>query len=277
MEYSVFKLIFDKHLQLEDNEAFVHNLVKDNNSFNRITTSFDIRSFEDRLTKLYLTSIGIKLGDAIEDVFKEYLIEKGAIFLPRDFVEGKDCDQIFQYNNTVFLVEQKIKDDHDSSKKIGQIENYQTKKNVISKKSINYNCCCWFIDPLYTKNQRYYKSVLNDDELYYGAEIEQFLKNKVFKDNRCDGFFDQLVTFIEKYTSNFSILNIQNLAINFKNFSISELYRLLLSKKHIDKIANTFFNGNIPFQEIYLYVDKSRSVPCTENFKKILKEYMKNE
>lgn len=274
MKYNTYKEILDQHLIIDDVTSFVKSLVKDSTSFKRITTSFNIKSFEERLSGSYLTSISIKLGDALEDAFKEYLKEKGAIFLARDFVPHKDCDQIFQYNDIIFLIEQKIRDDHDSSKKIGQIENYNNKKNIIASKVDKYFSCCWFIDPDFVKNKNYYISILNKDELYYGAEIENFLKDKVFHDDRCNGFFEEFLTYIEKYTNEFSIFDISNLTINYKDFSVTELYRLLNTTRHIDKVATIFFNGTIPFKEIYDYVEKSRSVPCKENFKTLLKEYI---
>lgn len=43
-------------------------------------------------------------------------------------------DQCFKFNNKVYFIEQKIRDDHDSTKKRGQIENFEKKLNeMISK------------------------------------------------------------------------------------------------------------------------------------------------
>lgn len=272
MEYCKYKEIFDKHLLLPDVTTYVKDLVKDNTSFARLTTSFNVKSFIDRLQSNYLTSVGIKLGDALEDAFKQFLIENGAIFLPRNFVKNRDCDQIFQYGEKTFLIEQKIRDDHDSSKKVGQIENYKIKKDEIKKKVNSLSACSWFIDPDFAKNKSYYLRELSAEELYYGQEIEQFLKNYVFFDDRCKGFFQELLNSIETYTEQFSLLNIASLKINYKDFTITELFRLLKSKKHHPQIAQIFFEGSIPFKEIYEYVEKGRSVPCKEDFKLLLKE-----
>ena len=274
MEYYKYKEIFDKHLLLSDVTAYVKGLVKDNTSFARLTTSLNIKSFLDRLQSNYLTSVGIKLGDALEDVFKQFLIEKGVIFLPRNFVENHDCDQIFQYNGKTFLIEQKIRDDHDSSKKVGQVANYKNKKEEIRKKVFSLYACSWFIDPDFTKNKNYYLQKLPANELYYGQEIEQFLKEYVFLDDRCQGFFQELLNSIEIYTEQFSLLDVSSLKINYKDFTTTELFRLLKSKKHHSQIAQIFFGGVIPFKEIYEYITKRTSVTCTEDFKLLLKECM---
>lgn len=274
MTYDTYKNILDRHLKINTITEFVKSLVKDNTSFRRYTTVFNLKPFQTRLIDSYYTSISIKLGNALEDVFKEYLTEKGVNFLPRDFVLNKDCDQIFQYNDTIFLIEQKIRDDHDSSKKIGQMENYNAKKLAISLKTNNYISCWWFIDPNCSKNKNYYETHLNKEELYYGANIELFLKNKVFYDDRCHNFFKEFITYFEKYCDEFSFFNVTDLTINFYDFTITELYRLLQSKRYINQIATIFFNGKIPFQDIYNYVEKGRNVPCKKNFKLLLKEYM---
>ena len=125
MEYSKYKEIFDQYFVLSDVTSFVKGLVKDNTSFKRLTTPFNIKPFIDRLQSHYLISINIKFGDALEAIVKQYLIEKGVSFLDRNFVPQHDCDQIFQFNNKIFLIEQKIRDDHDSSKKRGQVNNYR--------------------------------------------------------------------------------------------------------------------------------------------------------
>ena len=275
MEYLKYKTIFDRHLKIDNITNFVKTLVKSTDAANRLMSSFKVFSLKDRIATQYLTSINIKLGDALEDIFKEYLKEQGVVFLPRNFVAGKDCDQIFQYNGTTFLIEQKIRDDHDSSKKIGQAENYTDKKSIIQKQTNNNcYCCCWFIDPDFTKNKNYYISVLSTEEVYYGREIEYFLREKVFHDNRCNNFFQELNNSIERYTNEFSIFDTSNLTIDYHNFTTTELYRLLKFKSHINTVATIFFNNNIPFQEIYNYISKRSRVDCTEDFKKLLKEYM---
>lgn len=277
MEYSKYKEIFDQYFVLSDVTSFVKGLVKDNTSFKRLTTPFNIKPFIDRLQSHYLISINIKFGDALEAIVKQYLIEKGVSFLDRNFVPQHDCDQIFQFNNKIFLIEQKIRDDHDSSKKRGQVNNYLTKKQVIKEKSQECICCSWFIDPDFTKNKNYYLTEIPSDELYYGKEIEYFFKEKVFHDNKCDGFFQELLNNIIKYKNSFSPFQTTSLYIDYRDFSITELFRLLQSKSYHQEIAQVFFNGHIPFKEISQYVEEGRTVPCKKDFQILLKECIKNE
>lgn len=274
MEYTTFQSIMDKHINSINKIDFVKNLIKTKDSAIRIFSNFKITSLKDRIRSNYLISVNIKLGDALEDVFKKYLEEAGAIFLERDFVPHKDCDQIFMYNGITYLIEQKIRDDHDSSKKVGQVENYNMKKTIIQEKVTYFYACSWFIDPDFDKNKNYYLTQLNADELYYGQEIEIFLTNKVFHDDRCNGFFLELINYLEQYSHRFSTLDLTDLSIDFHDFTTTELYRLLQSKVYLNQVAEIFFNKNIPFEDIYTYIDKNRTVNCTYNFKKLLEEYM---
>ena len=274
MDYVKYKEIFDNHVVIDNVTEFVHSLIDSNDKAKRLMSGFKIISLEARIASKYLTSTNIKFGDAVEDIFKEYLKDKGVTFLPRDFVKDKDCDQIFTYNGIIYLIEQKIRDDHDSSKKEGQIENYFIKKEAIAKQASDYYTCCWFIDPDFQKNKNYYMSVLNEDELYYGEKIIVFLREKVFHDNRCDNFFEELSEAIEKYSREFSLLSLVNLTIDYHNFTTTQLYRLLKTRSLINQVAKIFFNGNIPFEEIYDYIDHRSRVKCTDEFKQLLEEYM---
>lgn len=101
----------------------------------------------------------------------------------------------FSYLNKTVLIEQKVRDDHDSSKKTGQIVNFQTKKNALSKDFDEFYCTSWFIDDGLKKNRSYYLSQLTDP---YELEIEDFLE-MIFGDDRAKGFVDTLGAYLDEY------------------------------------------------------------------------------
>ena len=79
----------------------------------------------------------IKFGNAFEILIKkifenfEYKSLENKIFQDKNY---KDIDQLFQKDNKLIFIEQKIRDDHDSSKKQGQIENFKEKINLLLEK-----------------------------------------------------------------------------------------------------------------------------------------------
>lgn len=147
MDYKDYEDIFQKYLLL-DKKEYINNL-----ALERIITPFQIIPFKEKIYQNYLTSINIKFGSALEEIFHRYLTFKGATFLNRRCIPGKDCDQLFTYKGKTILIEQKVRDDHDSSKKVGQLENYLFKKQSLPKNAL---CCCWFIDDNFSKNYNFY-------------------------------------------------------------------------------------------------------------------------
>ena len=72
-------------------------------------------------------------------------------------------DQIFLIDNELHFVEQKIRDDHDSTKKRGQIDNFEKKLEVINDTYSNRTIFgyFYFIDDSFNKNKKFY-----DAEIY---------------------------------------------------------------------------------------------------------------
>ena len=131
-----------------------------------------------------LQSHEIRFGDAFETLIKEYLKESGFCILEEKITyNGKslELDQIFSNENTIFFVEQKVRDDHDSSKKRGQIDNFKNKISAILEKYNNKNIkgFFYFIDDSFTKNKNFYQAEIENLSscykltlyLSYGADL----------------------------------------------------------------------------------------------------------
>src|SRR5260221_5308343 len=86
-----------------------------------------------KLLQNLLQSREIRFGDAMEEVITLFLEEMGFINLDKRFLTAEDdtlaCDQYFCLDNRsqFYLMEQKVRDDHDSAKKRGQITNFDKK------------------------------------------------------------------------------------------------------------------------------------------------------
>jgi hypothetical protein len=100
---------------------------------------FRLTNAKTKLLQFYTQSNEIKLGDFIEDIVTEYLSILGFENLDKQIgtykvnIRGRALekallvDQFFKKDNEIYIVEQKIRDDHDSAKKQGQFENFERK------------------------------------------------------------------------------------------------------------------------------------------------------
>lgn len=122
----------------------------------------------------------IRYGCFLEEVINSFLEENGA----KIYSEKKqgNYDLLFERNGVLYVGEIKIRDNHDSTKKKGQIENLERKATEQKKKHWNQRVVAllYFVDPFEKKNSNYYLNKLNDcvsegafDEgkLFYGDEI----------------------------------------------------------------------------------------------------------
>jgi Holliday junction resolvase-like predicted endonuclease len=130
-----------------------------------------------KLLQNLLQSHEIRFGDALEVVFKQYFEELGYKLLENKIYSGDDeldLDQIFRDSKFVYFVEQKVRDDHDSTKKRGQMENFEKKIEALldsfSEKELK--CFTYFIDPSLVKNKNYYLEKLQTIRVNYNVSVE---------------------------------------------------------------------------------------------------------
>ena len=119
--------------------------------------------------------------------------------LPKKAIyNGEDIlfDQLFEYDNKIFMIEQKMRDDHDSTKKRGQFENFVKKIDYLKEKYPNktINAGMWFVDNSLRKNKKYYNKKIEETHknnvqmfLFYGSEFTDYL-DKVKIWNEMEGY-----------------------------------------------------------------------------------------
>lgn len=91
---------------------------------NRYTGNFRLSNAKTKLIQNVTQSREIKFGDFMEEIITEYIEKMGYINLSKNIgtdAEGNplSADQVFKKESTIYLIEQKIRDDHDSTKKRG--------------------------------------------------------------------------------------------------------------------------------------------------------------
>ena len=128
MTYEIFKdklntRIFGDDLNYEILETVLKNP-------KRYIGLFRVSNAKTKLIQNITQSCEIKFGDFIEEILTIYIADMGYENLEKklEFQNNKlSFDQLFCDKNTIFLIEQKIRDDHDSTKKRGQYANFINK------------------------------------------------------------------------------------------------------------------------------------------------------
>lgn len=182
MNYEEFKLILNKII-FEKSKA---DLLEKIATFpSRYVGLFRPTKPRGKILQNLLQSHEIRFGNAFEEIIENYLRKMGFMILEKIFVDGNDIfhiDQCFTDGAKVYFLEQKIRDDHDSSKKRGQIANFEKKLNVMLQKHPENNLAgiFYFLDPNLVKNKSYYEHELKKMEKDYKVEIHIFYGGELF-------------------------------------------------------------------------------------------------
>jgi hypothetical protein len=255
MEYLKFKSIITKNIRTGLNRytELIETMI---DSPERFTGIFRLTNIKNKVIQNVTQSNEIKLGDAFEDLVTEYLSYLGYENKPKTL--GRDtngdelrADQIFLKNEVIYLVEQKIRDDHDSTKKRGQFTNFGKKIKLLKSKFPNkyLNASMWFIDDGFKKNKNYYLNEITSTafpntklNLFYGGEFFHMLING-----------DETWNEITNHLKRMKIEN-DNEMILIPDFDTSELgYESLkaLSKNYFKKLVSGDLKYKVLIEEFF--------------------------
>lgn len=189
ISYNEFCDLLLKHIQFGDDfylkllETIIENPT-------RYCGLFRISNAKTKLIQNITQSNEIKFGDFIEELTTEYISRLGYKNFDKNLGKNENgdvlnIDQYFTDGNKIYIVEMKMRDDHDSTKKRGQYENFQKKIKLIIKRHPDkmIDASMWFVDDGLIKNKNYYKEMMDKDSykncvlhLYYGEEFFNSLK-----------------------------------------------------------------------------------------------------
>jgi len=217
---------------------------------------------KDKLIQNISQSHEINFGDAmellIEDIFclydyitleKKYTISNG---------ETLSFDQLFSLDNRIIFIEQKVRDDHDSTKKRGQVENFVKKlEHLINLgyKKENVTSYMYFIDDAFKKNKKYYDSQMielsNDGfdcKAVYGEELFE-------KENILDGWSSGVVAFLKLWRENLPGTPELNFDLSpeatfneLKQLKVGQLIKLLKNNEIIENYFPLMFPNKTTLQ-----------------------------
>ncbi len=122
----------------------------------------------------------------MESLFTEYFALLGYINLPKKIIDTQNgdelnIDQLFYFDeDVIYMIEQKVRDDHDSTKKRGQFANFENKYFEVTRKYKKPVVpIMWFVDDSLVKNKNYYLAEMKklgsdykcEPYLCYGEEL----------------------------------------------------------------------------------------------------------
>lgn len=184
MNYEKFRDVFNRVIFEQSKSHLIKNIAS---SPNRYIGLFRPTKPKAKILQNLLQSHEIRFGDAFEEVVHQYLDEFGFENLNKKLtLSGGDklqLDQCFRREKKINFAEQKIRDDHDSSKKRGQMENFEKKLDALSEIYGENNVIgyFYFVDPELNKNKRYYETKLKDLEKAYGVELRLVYGGEFFE------------------------------------------------------------------------------------------------
>lgn len=173
-----------------DDDFYYELLITVIKSPQRYTGIFRVSNAKTKLLQNVTQSREIKFGDFMEDLITWYINAMGYENLDKNLSSSLRADQLFRRDKVIYLIEQKIRDDHDSTKKKGQYNNFREKYLFLKSKYHDciINAIMWFIDDGLKKNRKYYKEqAALDSESAHGINLYIMYGGELFTE-----IFDRL-------------------------------------------------------------------------------------
>ena len=251
MKYYKFKSIFNKTIFEKSKADLLEKVAK---YPQRYIGLFRPTKPKAKLLQNLLQSHEIRFGEAFEKLIEEYLKELGYEILEKNFYykngDKLKVDQFFKDDEFYFFVEQKIRDDHDSTKKRGQISNFEKKLETIISiyGDNNLKGFFYFIDPDLLKNKNFYKDELEKMSADYGVDLHICYGKEFFELINAPNIWEEIITYLKKWRSelpdipeiNFDLEPEQSFE-EIKDLSPSIYRKLLDNEKLYKEIVLTIF------------------------------------
>lgn len=203
MNYQKFCTILNKHIFQGEKKELLRRIA---DRPDRFIGLFRPTKPGAKVLQYLLQSHEIRFGDAVEELTDEILKDIGYKTLPKSIVNEKgetlSLDQYLTDGKEYHFVEQKIRDDHDSTKKRGQISNFETKLEILYKKHGSHlTGIMYFIDPNLSKNKNYYLQELNRLRGFYGLNIYLFYGKDLFAYLKHPEIWNNIILWLEQWKS----------------------------------------------------------------------------
>ncbi|QQX48696.1 HpyAIV family type II restriction enzyme [Helicobacter pylori] len=208
MDYQTFNEIFNRFVFGTSKAKLLENIAENPERYLGI---FRPTKPKTKLLQNLLTSHEIKFGDAFEYLIEEYLKEHN--FSPlskkipyynkdKEKMESLELDQFAKKDNTYYFIEQKMRDDHDSAKKRGQVDNFKRKLEALiylCSKNTQVQGYFYFIDESLKKNQNYYKEELQKLSVGYGVPLNLCYGKELFENLNILQAWDEVLNHLARW------------------------------------------------------------------------------
>lgn len=184
ISYEHFKKVFDDRIFSNSKADLINKLANDPDRFVGIYRS---TSPQEKIAQNLSQSHEIRFGDAFEQIIQDVLLQVGFDKLDKRIQDSAgnilSIDQLVRAGDgEVIFIEQKVRDDHDSTKKKGQAENFRLKilaLQAIYRKDLR-RAFVFFIDPSRKKNKNYYIQKAQEFEIETGVKCFVFYGPDLF-------------------------------------------------------------------------------------------------
>jgi hypothetical protein len=284
MEYKLFKSILNKQI-FESSKRDLLEKIADYPE--RYIGLFRPTKPKAKVLQNLLQSNEIRFGDALEIIFEKYFEELGFTCLPKEIKleeESLDLDQLFEDSKYIYFIEQKVRDDHDSTKKRGQFANFERKITALIKKydEAKLKCFTYFIDPSMIKNKKYYTAEIAKVQSDYKIFAKLCYGKELWDEINHPEIWDELLKYLEQWKKeipDMPSVNFDEDAIStfeeIKSIKVSEFRKLFNNKIVCKEILPILFPENktlVLLHEYFSKQEKQNSIYKTLSDK--IKEYL---
>ena len=200
MDYEEFKRIMNKNIFQSERQDLLRALVRNPERFVGL---FRPSTPESKIFQNIFQAREIKFGDAMEEVIGLLLQECGYLPQNKRITEDLECDHYFLHpdGRHALLIEQKVRDDHDSTKRRGQWSNFETKVKVLFQKhEKNLTAVFYFVDPSLHKNRAFYSGKVVSLRKNLGLEtIYLWYGEELFSNLTCPENWERLINWLKQW------------------------------------------------------------------------------
>ena len=265
MEYKLFKNILNKQIFESSKRDLIEKIAEHPE---RYIGLFRPTKPKAKILQNLLQSNEIRFGDALEILFEKYFEQLGFTNLPKKIKleeEDLNLDQLFKDIKYIYFIEQKVRDDHDSTKKRGQFANFEKKINALIQKydESMLKCFTYFIDPSMIKNKRYYTAKIEKIQSDYKIFAKLCYGKELWDEINHPEIWNELLKYLEQWKNEIPDMpsinfdeNAENTFEEIKLIKVSS-YRKLFNNKIICKeILPILFPENKTLELLNKYFSK---------------------
>lgn len=202
MDYQEFAQVLNRHIFYGNKRDLLDKLASNPERFIGL---FRPSKPSTKILQHLLQSYEIRMGDAFEEIIGLVIQGQGYILLDKNIQgEGSEplrLDQYFTDGKKYYFIEQKIRDDHDSTKKRGQMQNFEKKlKALYQRHDGNLVGIMYFIDPDFSKNKNYYQEEIRTLRgEYERVELHLFYGKQLFEYLGVANLWDEMLSWLKKW------------------------------------------------------------------------------